>query len=104
MQLWTYGAKNAVAVGSHNISPTQINKIIRMNVSNVVIAFDKDVSRNELLEEYKKLCDFAEVTCIIDRFDLLEEKESPMDKFDNWEILYKYHKYKLNTEIGEIIK
>lgn len=103
MQLWTYGVKNSVAIGSHNISKIQLEKIIRINASNIVIAFDKDVSINELLEEYKKLCDFADVTCIVDRFNLLEEKESPMDTPDKWNSLYKSRRYKFDVEKGEII-
>lgn len=104
MQLWTYGFKNAVSIGGHSISEIQKEKIIRINVSNVVIAFDKDVSRNELLEEYKKLCDFADVTCIIDKFNLLKDKESPMDREDKWNSLYKGRRYKFKREEGEIIE
>lgn len=104
MQLWTYGFKNAVAIGCHNISKIQTEKIIRMNVNNVIIAYDKDVSQRELLEEYKKLCDFANVTCIIDIYNLLDEKESPMDRPEKWNILYKKRRYKFDIEKGEIIK
>lgn len=103
MQLWTYGVKNSVAIGCHKISSIQLDKIIRINVSNIVIAFDKDVSINELLEEYKKLCNFSNVTCIVDRFNLLEEKESPMDRQDKWNSLYKGRRYKFDVEKGEII-
>lgn len=104
MQLWSYGFKNAVAIGCHNISETQLKKIIRLNVNNVVIAFDKDVTKNILLEEYKKLCDFANVTCIVDIYNLLDEKESPMDSPEKWNILYKSRRYKFDIEKGEIIK
>lgn len=104
MQLWSYGFKNAVAIGCHNISETQLKKIIRLNVNNVVIAFDKDITENILLEEYKKLCDFANVTCIVDIYNLLDEKESPMDSPEKWNILYKSRRYKFDIEKGEIIK
>lgn len=103
MQLWSYGIKNSVAVGGHSISPTQVRKIIRLNVENIVIAFDEDVSKEELLEEYKKLCDFADVTCIVDKYNLLNEKESPMDRPDKWNSLYKSRRYKFDIEKGEII-
>ena len=104
MQLWSYGFKNAVAIGCHNISETQLKKIIRLNVNNVVIAFDKDITENILLEEYKKLCDFANVTCIVDIYNLLDEKESPMDSPEKWNILYISRRYKFDIEKGEIIK
>lgn len=104
MQLWSYGFKNAVAIGCHNISEIQTEKIIRINVNNVIIAYDKDVSKRELLEEYKKLCDFANVTCIVDIYNLLDEKESPMDRPEKWNILYRIRRYKFDIEKGEIIK
>ena len=104
MQLWSYGFKNAVAIGCHNISKTQFKKIIRMNVNNVIIAFDKDVSKVELIEEYKKLCNFANVTCIVDIYNLLDEKESPMDRPEKWNILYRIRRYKFDIEKGEIIR
>ena len=104
MQLWSYNFKNAVAIGCHNISKIQIEKIIRMNVNNVIIAYDKDVLQRELLEEYKKLCDFANVTCIVDIYNLLDEKESPMDRPEKWNILYKSRRYKFDIEKGDIIK
>lgn len=103
MQLWSYGIKNAVAVAGHNISERQIEKIIRLNVSKVVIAFDEDVTRNELFLEYKKLCNYADATCIVDKYHLLETKESPMDDWEKWKILYKDRRYKFNLETGEIV-
>lgn len=39
-------------------------------------------------KEYEKLCDFVEVTCIIDINNILNEKESPMDDQKKWEKLY----------------
>lgn len=104
MQLWSYGYKNCVSVGGHSISNTQLEKILRMNINNVVIAFDKDVSESELLEEYKKLCNFANVTCIVDIYNLLNDKESPMDNPEKWNILYRSRRYKFDVEKGEIIK
>lgn len=104
MQLWSYGVKNAVGIGCHSMSKTQVEKIIRINVSNVVIAYDKDVSIDELIEEYNKLCDFADVTCIIDDCNTLDEKESPMDNSNNWTYLYEKCRCKLNRETGERIE
>ena len=89
MQLYSYGYKNAVAVGGHDISKIQVKKIIKLNVNKVIIAFDEDVSEKVLYTQYKKLCDFANVTCIIDKKHLLNEKESPMDNQKKWENLYK---------------
>lgn len=89
MQLYSYGYKNAVAVSGCNISDTQVKKIIKLSVDKVVIAFDEDIKEKTLYKEYKKLCDFVEVTCIIDQHHILNEKESPMDNPTKWETLYK---------------
>lgn len=90
MQLWEYGYKNAVAVGGHNISQEQVEKIIKLNVEKVVIAFDEDVDEKTLFKEYEKLKDLVkEVTCIIDKQHILNSKESPMDDPEKWENLYK---------------
>lgn len=88
MQLYSYGYKNAVAVGGHDISNTQVEKIIKLDVDKVIIAFDEDVQEKVLKKEYEKLCDFVEVTCIIDINNILNEKESPMDDPKKWEKLY----------------
>ena len=88
MQLWSYGFKNAVAVGGHDISNTQVEKIIKLDVGKVIIAFDEDVQEKVLKKEYEKLCDFVEVKCIIDLNNILNEKESPMDDPKKWEKLY----------------
>ena len=88
MQLFGYGYKNAVAIGGHDISNTQVQKIIKLDVDKVIIAFDEDVQEKVLKKEYEKLCDFVEVTCIIDINNILNEKESPMDDPKKWEKLY----------------
>lgn len=89
MQLYSYGYKNAVAVGGHSISQVQLEKILKLEVDKIIIAFDQDVKEPVLLTEYKKLSDFVETTCIIDRQHILNEKESPMDNPKKWETLYK---------------
>lgn len=88
MQLYSYGYKNAVAVGGHDISNIQVEKIIKLDVNKVIIAFDEDVSEKNLYTQYQKLCDFVDVTCIIDKKHILNEKESPMDDPKKWETLY----------------
>lgn len=88
MQLWNYGYKNAVAVSGHSISQVQLEKILKLEVDKVVIAFDQDIKESILLTEYEKLSSFVETTCIIDLDHILDEKESPMDNPEKWEKLY----------------
>lgn len=90
MQLWTYGFKNSVAVSGHNISQQQVEKIAKLGVDKVIIAFDEDVKETTLYNEYQKLKYLVkEVVCIIDKQHILNEKESPMDNLEKWKKLYK---------------
>lgn len=94
MQLWTYGYKNCVGVGGHDLSPVQKEKIIRLGVS-VTFAFDKDVKEDIVrgqCSEISNLC--KSVYYILDKDNILSEKESPMDDPKKWEYLYTHNKYK----------
>lgn len=93
MQLWTYGFKNAIAIGGHHLSKEQKDKIIRLGVS-IVFAYDKDVEENEVVKECKSVAPFCtNVYYIIDKNNILGEKESPMDVPRKWERLYENNKY-----------
>ncbi len=90
MQLWNYGFKNSVAVSGHKISQQQIEKIVKLEVDKVIIAFDEDVEETTLYNEYQKLKYLVkEVVCIIDKQHILNSKESPMDNPEKWKKLYK---------------
>lgn len=94
MQLWSYGFKNGVGIGGHAISPAQKEKIVRLGV-NVTIAFDKDVNTDEIMKECKDLAPLCKnVYYIIDKENILDEKESPMDDPNKWAKLYNNNKYK----------
>ena len=92
MQLWSQGYKNAVSIGGHSFSKTQIEKVTRLNVA-VVVAFDKDIVESEVLNECKKFLDCVEVYYIIDKDGILNEKESPMDDGDKFQKLMENNKY-----------
>lgn len=90
MQLASKGVRNAVAVGCHSISEEQVKIIIGLDVSNVVIAFDKDVTEDIIKSECVKFKGMRNVYYIYDSLDLLGEKESPTDKhYKVWQVLYK---------------
>ncbi|MCI8290904.1 MAG: toprim domain-containing protein [Clostridia bacterium] len=94
MQLWEYGYKNSVATSGHDISDIQIEKLLKLDVDKVVVAYDEDIREIELCKTYRKLKDlFKEVTCIIDKKHILNSKESPMDNSEKWEKLYKECQY-----------
>lgn len=84
-----YDTNNVVAISKKKISDEQLYGIISLNVD-VVLAFDKDVSLEELKaisEEFKGLC---RVYAIYDIKGLLSGKDSPFDKGETvWNELYK---------------
>jgi DNA primase len=97
IKLHSLGYKNAVATASKNISKTQIDKLLRLNVP-ITLALDADVKKDEIdliVEDLKYPFSLTEVNVIEDKMGFLEEKESPMDDADTWEILYKNFKNKV---------
>lgn len=92
MQLWDMGYKNAVGVGGHSLSDWQITLIAQTGASKVIIAYDKDVTKEEVEKEGRKISPFRQVEYILDTDNILDEKESPMDNPTKWEALYEQRK------------
>jgi DNA primase len=92
LQLWSQGYRNSVSIGGHSFSKTQIEKITRLN-ANVVIAFDKDVPEEEVLKECARFMDCINIQYIIDKNEILDEKESPMDNRLKFFKLFNDNKY-----------
>ena len=89
MKLDQFGYHNAVAAETSTLSIYQIELLIRMQVRNVVIAFDKDVEMKKIQECVKLLKKFTNVYVVYDRWNLLDAKDSPCDKgIDTWKTLY----------------
>lgn len=91
----------SVALGGHTVSKEQVNFILRHVPLDceVVLAFDKDVmTKSEegidfIAGEAKKFRPFREVSYIYDKYNLLGEKDSPVDKgYKVWSYLMKYRK------------
>ena len=92
MQLWDMGNKNAVGVGGHCLSDWQITLIAQTGADKVIIAYDKDVSIDDIMKEVKKIAPFRTTEYIIDTENILDEKESPMDNPEKWIKLYNSRK------------
>lgn len=95
-KLWSYGYKNAVAIGGHVLSKRQIELLTRLNVD-VVIAYDRDVEidKNGIVNkdfynsEFEKFLPQQRLFCVYDKGNkLLKPKESPCDRRKIWEELY----------------
>lgn len=94
LKLAEYGFRNVVATGGKTISRAQVELITRTGCI-PIIAFDKDVQEDELHKIVDMFMDGIPVYAVIDTNNLLEEKESPMDREDVWRKLYKDYVYKL---------
>lgn len=98
LALWSQGIRNAVAIGCHKISKTQVEKITRIGIKEVILCYDSDVARKDngmidksmYLKEANKFMDSVKVSAMVDlKGEYLKEKESPVD---NMEMFYKLYK------------
>lgn len=94
MQAYTFGCYNCVAIGGKQISQNQINMLSRL-YADVVICFDKDVGDNELESIGNRFLEGVNVYVMVDRNNILNEKESPTDNYEKWKILIKNSIYKI---------
>lgn len=93
-QLWDAGYQESVATGGKKITQCQINKLTRLCVP-IIFVFDKDVEKEELDSIAKRFIDEVEIYALIDKDDILSEKESPTDNIEKFEQLLNKNIYKL---------
>lgn len=89
MKLDQWGFHNVVSAETSTLSEYQIELLIKMQVKNVVIAFDKDVTLQKIRGFTSTLSKFINCYAVIDKWKLLDEKDSPCDKNESvWKTLY----------------
>ena len=84
----------SVAVCGCKISKYQANVLTRLNVP-LIICFDKDKTEQDVKNETAKFMESMPVSYMLDKDDLLREKESPVDEWTKWRHLIKNNIYKL---------
>lgn len=91
MQGFSYGTCNIVGTGGKELSTTQIEMLIRLGVD-IVFAFDKDVTKEDIAHLSER---FGQVPIkfIFDENNILNDKESPTDDPQKWEILKRDYVY-----------
>lgn len=94
-QLATIGMRNAVSTGGKTISKYQIELIVRTGCT-PIFAYDKDVDEDELKSIANMFMDGIDVYAIIDKENILDEKESPSDDPGKFQYLVKNHIYKIS--------
>jgi DNA primase len=93
-QLASMGIRCCVATGGKTISKYQIEEITRTGC-NPILALDKDVDEEELQNIASMFMNGVSVYAIIDRDNILDEKESPSDDAEKWLHLVRNNIYKI---------
>ena len=87
MKMDSWGYHNCVSAETSHLNKDQIKLLIGMNLKEVTIAFDKEVNVRKL--DLGLLPRFVNVYGIIDKYDLLNDKDAPVDQGrEIWEELY----------------
>lgn len=92
MKLHSNDIKLAVAIGGSDISKEQVSMLEELGIK-IILAFDKDVILDAecmddctdcdikcMKKQLNKFSDSTDISCSIDEEDLLDEKDSPIDK------------------------
>lgn len=93
LQLYDMGYFGVSTSGS-KVSKRQIEMLTRLAVK-IVFCFDKDINEEELQNIASGFMDGVDIYAIIDRDDILNEKESPSDDTQKWKYLIKNNIYKI---------
>lgn len=93
LQLYDMGYYG-VSTGGSKISKRQVEMLTRLGVK-IVFCFDKDISENELKDIASHFMNGVPIYAIIDKDNVLQEKESPSDNIDNWAHLVENNVYKV---------
>lgn len=91
-QLATIGVRSCVSTGGKTISKYQVEEIIRTGCT-PILALDKDVNEEELKNIASMFMDGITVYAVIDKENILDEKESPSDCPEKWTRLVSNHIY-----------
>lgn len=93
-QAASYGYRNTVATGGKSVSKTQMELLIRTG-ARICLALDKDVQEEELKTIASVFPDNIPIYAIIDKDNILQEKESPSDNINNWMHLIQNNIYQI---------
>lgn len=89
MHVSPWGYNNCLAAETSHINNAQAAILVSLGIKEVIIAFDKGVLLKDIKMNTKMLRRFTNVSVIIDKWNLLNEKDSPCDKGqDIFEELY----------------
>ena len=90
-----------VATGGSKVSKHQVQMLTRLGVQ-IIFAYDKDISEDELKNIANQFVEGVPVYAILDRDNILEEKQSPSDDVSKWLHLVQNNIYKITKEREEV--
>jgi DNA primase len=94
MLAWQWGYRNCISIEGSELSPVQAMLLKQLDVD-IVFAYDKDMDK-EHIEKNAKQIKSRICKAIYDDEDLLDGKESPVDRGKSvWDTLYNKHKYSI---------
>lgn len=93
MQLYEMGYYG-VSTGGSKVSKRQVEMLTRLGVK-IVFCFDKDIREDELRNIANSFIDGVPIYAIIDKDNILHDKESPSDNVSKWANLVKNHVYQI---------
>ena len=93
LQLYDMGYYG-VSTGGSKISKRQVEMLTRLGAK-IVFCFDKDISEDELKDIANNFMSGVPIYAIIDKDNILQEKESPSDNIDNWAHLVRNNIYQI---------
>lgn len=80
---------HALAAETSCLNDAQVKILIEMGLTDITIAFDKGICLDKIKKCTETLRRFTNVYAIVDKHNLLDDKEAPVDKGkDVWERLY----------------
>ena len=91
MKADSYGYENSVSMENHTLNKFQMKLLIGLQCD-VVFALDKDIKLSEITDNkyVQALKRFTNIYVVIDKKNMLGEKDSPVDcGKEIWECLYK---------------
>ena len=89
MKLDSFGYGIGVSSETSCLNSKQIKILLKMRLKEIIIAYDKDVGIDKIIRNISDLRRFANVSVVIDRNEVLDSKDSPVDKgIEVWENLY----------------
>lgn len=94
LQLYDMGYYG-VSTGGSKVSKKQIELLTRLAVK-IIFCFDKDIDEEELQNIASGFMDGIDVYAIIDKDNVLDEKESPSDNPKKWKYLIQNNIYKIS--------